>query len=211
MLSPLTEAQFSDELRRAGAPPLAGRALAALHTHYLELARWAPTVDLIGPGVAAELFERHYVESLAGLSWLPRAPFRMLDLGSGAGFPGFVLAAVRPDAETWLVEPRERRAAFLAAAARKAGLGLRVVAARVGPNAAELPDRIAVVTVRALRLDPPLVRALAPRLAPGARLLAWTGADPPELPASFSAGRTELLAGSRDRHLREYLWREPAP
>lgn len=210
MLSPLTEAQFAERLLEAGAASLAGRSRAALHIHYLELARWAPTVDLIGPGAAAELFERHYVESLAALPWLPREPFRLLDLGSGAGFPGFVLAATRPDAETWLVEPRERRSAFLAAAARKAGLGLRVVAARVAPAVAELPDRIAVVTVRALRLDPPLVRALAPRLAPGAQLLAWTGAVPPELPVSFSPGRTLLLAGSRGRHLREYLWREPA-
>jgi 16S rRNA G527 N7-methylase RsmG len=212
MLPLLTSEEFSEALLRAGAPPLGANAVGALRAHYLELARWAPTIDLIGPGAHAELFERHYAESLAALPWLPAEPFRLVDLGSGAGFPGFVLAAARPDAEIWLVEPRERRAAFLASAARKAGLGARVVAARVGPGSApDLPERIEVVTLRALRLDPPIVRALAPRLAPDASLLVWSGASPPDLPASFEPNRSHLLPGSHDRHLREFRWRGAAP
>ena len=211
MLAELTADEFTSALERAGAPLLAEASRSALYAHYRELARWAPKIDLIGPGVAAELFERHYAESLAALPWLPTTPFRLLDLGSGAGFPGLVLAAARPDAEVWLVEPRERRAAFLESAARKAGLGAHVVAARVESSSApDLPDRIAVVTVRALRLVPPIVRALAPRLAADARLLAWSGATPPELPRSFEAGRSLLLPASRDRHLREYHWRGAA-
>jgi len=208
MLPHLTSEQFVDELELAGAPRLPASALDALHAHYLELARWAPTVDLVGPGAEGELFERHYAESLAALPWLPAGPFRLVDLGSGAGFPGLVLAAARPDAEVWLVEPRERRAAFLASAARKAGLGARVLAARVGAGSApDLPERIAVVTVRALRLDPPLVRALTPRLAPDASLLVWSGAVAPELPTPFEPARSLLLPASRDRHLREFRWR----
>jgi len=207
MLPTLSREEFSDALFRAGAPPLATSALAALYAHFLELARWAPTIDLIGPGAAAELFERHYVESLAALPWLPEGRFRLVDLGSGAGFPGLILAAARPDAEVWLVEPRERRAAFLASAARKAGLGTQVVAARVGAGSApDLPERIAVVTLRALRLDPPILRALAPRLAPGAALLVWSGAVAPELPALFEPARAVRLPASRGRHLREYRW-----
>jgi 16S rRNA (guanine527-N7)-methyltransferase len=208
MLPSLSSKEFRAALHQAGAPPLADRALDALFVHYLELARWAPTIDLIGPGAAAELFERHYVESLAALPWLPEGPFRLVDLGSGAGFPGLILAAARPDAEAWLVEPRERRAAFLASAARKAGLGAQVVAARVGTGSApDLPERIAVVTLRALRLDPPIVGALAPRFAPGAALLVWSGAVAPELPGSFEPTRTVRLPASRSRHLREYRWR----
>jgi 16S rRNA (guanine527-N7)-methyltransferase len=212
MLLRLTKEEFSAALLRASPPPLPASAIDALHAHYLELARWAPTIDLIGPGAHAELFERHYAESLAALPWLPAQPFRLVDLGSGAGFPGLVLAAARPDAEVWLVEPRERRAAFLVSAVRKAGLGARVVAARVGAGSApDLPERIAVVTLRALRLDPPMVRALTPRLAAGASLLVWSGAAPPELPAWFEPARSLRLPASRDRHLREFRWHGAAP
>ena len=207
MLPDLTRDAFQRQLKSAGAPALSPAAFEALHTHYEELRRWSPKVDLIGPGAEAEIFERHYVESLAVLPWLPAEPFRQVDLGSGAGFPGFVLAAVRPDAETWLVEPRERRAAFLSSAARKAGLSLKVLAARVDPHATNaLPDRIQVTTLRALRLDRPLLRALTPHLAPGASVLVWAGGAEPEIPAGFEPGRSLLLGGSRERNLREYRW-----
>ena len=207
MLPELSRASFRSKLEAAGSPPLSPTVLDALHAHYEELRRWSPKVDLIGPGAEAEIFERHYAESLAALPWLPSGPFRLADLGSGAGFPGFVLAAARPDAETWLVEPRERRAAFLSSAARKGGLTVKVLAARVDSHATTaLPDRIQVTTLRALRLDRPLLRALTPHLAPGASVLFWAGGVEPELLPGFEPGRSLLLGGSRERNLREYLW-----
>ncbi len=206
-LPELSQEAFERTLRAATGAELAASTASALFVHYRELRRWAPKVDLIGPGAIPELFERHYAESLQALPWLPRSPFRLLDVGSGAGFPGFVLAAARPDAEVWLVEPRERRAAFLSAAVRKAGLGARVVAARVSPDSTtELPDQIQVVTLRALRLDPLLLRALAPQLAAGATVVAWSGSEEPQLSSGFAAGRSLLLPGSRERILRELLW-----
>lgn len=208
----LDRAYFSLRLSGAGASALPEGTIGALFAHYQELRRWAPKVDLIGPGAVAELFERHYVESLAALPWLPSGPFRLLDAGSGAGFPGFVLAAARPDAEVWLFEPRERRAAFLAAAGRKAGLGVKIVAARVeGAALAELPGPVQVVTLRALRLDPPLARAMTPSLAAGAQLLVWSGGEAPQLEPGFEPGRTLLLPNSRERRLREYLWSGARP
>jgi 16S rRNA (guanine527-N7)-methyltransferase len=206
-LPELDRSSFEQRLREAGAPPLQGGAIDALFVHYEELRRWAPKIDLIGPGAVGELFERHYVESLTALPWLPDGSFRLLDVGTGAGFPGLILAAALPNAEAWLFEPRERRAAFLASVVRKAGLGARVVAARVAPAAlAELPGPVHVVTLRALRLDPPLVRALAPILATGSQLLVWSGREEPLTTAGFEAGRTLLLPHSRERHLREYRW-----
>lgn len=187
-------------------------AVGRLHAHYEELRRWAPRIDLVGPGAAGELPERHYAEALAALAWIPSAARRLVDLGSGAGFPGFVLATARPDLEVWLIEPRARRAAFLAAAARRARLSLRVVNARVtAASLPELPTGIDVLTVRALRLESRAYGALLPCLAAGARLLSWSGEAVPELPAGFSAGRTRWLGGSDRRVLREYLVRpEPA-
>ncbi|HLF55213.1 MAG TPA: RsmG family class I SAM-dependent methyltransferase [Thermoanaerobaculia bacterium] len=205
-IEPLELAAFARRLAAApGAPDLSDRVLRALHEHYRELGRWAPRVDLIGPGAAGELFERHYGESLAALPWLPPGPFRLVDLGSGAGFPGLVLAAARPDAEVWLVEPRQRRAAFLAVAARKMGVGAHVLDVRVDAQSLpELPERIDVVTQRALRLAPRAYRALLNRLAPAAQLLVWCGAEPLELPAELAPARTLHLPHSRQRRLIEY-------
>ena len=67
---------------------------------------------------------------------------RLLDLGSGAGFPGIVLAAARPDLEVTLLEARERKWAFLAAACRRAGLACRCLNARVSANPADLPAEL---------------------------------------------------------------------
>jgi 16S rRNA (guanine527-N7)-methyltransferase len=198
---------FASRLRAAAGPELGQQDLRALFAHYEELRRWAPKVDLVGPGAAARLPEEHYAEALVALPWLPVAPFHLLDVGSGAGFPGFVLAAARPDTQVTLVEPRARRAAFLRAAARRAGLGLSVVAARVGDVNAFLPESIEIVTLRALRFEAPIARAVAPHLAPGASILLFCGEAEPDLPAGFERGREAPIVGSRVRRLVELRFR----
>lgn len=201
----LTEAQFARRLERFHPETLAEGAIARLFVHYEELRRWAGTIALIGPGAVGELFERHYAESLAALPWLPGGSgAQLLDLGSGAGFPGWVLAAARPDLEVTLVEARERKWAFLQSAARRARLSCRCLNARVSERSlAGIPDRVEVVTVRALRLEARVWSALLPHLAPQARILLWSGeaAEPP--PPPFVVGRTLALTGSH-RFLREY-------
>jgi len=212
-LSPLSRAELDRRLDLAGVGGGVGEAARErLWIHHEELRRWAGRVDLVGPGAAGEIVERHYAEALLALPWLPGGPARLVDLGSGAGFPGLVLAAARPDLDVWLVEPRERRAAFLAAAGRKMRLAVQVVNARVDATVPpELPTAIDVLTVRALRLEPRAWRALRPRLAAGARLLAWSGEAAPELDAGFVAGRELLAPGSERRRLREfYFGAEPA-
>jgi 16S rRNA G527 N7-methylase RsmG len=207
-LPSLTLAGFVERLEAARdgetlAPAVTGR----LKAHYDELARWAPRIDLIGPGAVGELFTRHYAESLAALPWLPESPARLVDLGSGAGFPGFVLAAARPDLEVWLVEPRDRRRAFLAAAARRAALSLHFLDATVADRPLpEFPDGIAVVTMRALRLESGAWRALASRLAPQAQVLLWTATGASNLPPEFLPGRELPLPDGERRVLREHRY-----
>lgn len=220
-LEALTDSEFSRRLAEYWPAELSPDARQRLFVHYEELRRWAGTIALIGPGAVGELFERHYAESLAALPWLaewlpemaPGRPSesagggaggRLLDLGSGAGFPGWILAAVRPDLAVTLVEARERKWAFLATAARRARLSCRCLNARVSARSlADIPDRVDLVTVRALRLEARTWSALLPHLAPGARVLLWSGevAEPP--PPPFVAGRTLALSGSH-RFLREY-------
>jgi 16S rRNA (guanine(527)-N(7))-methyltransferase RsmG len=200
--------EFQTLLAATSAVDLAPAVGAALHAHYQELRRWSKSLALVGPAFAAELFERHYAESLAGLDLLPAGPGRLLDLGSGAGFPGIVLAAARPDLEVTLLEARERKWAFLAAASRRAGLDCRCLNARVSANPADLPAELSeftIVTVRALKLEPSVWREVGRRMSSGGRLLLWSGEEAPMLPEAFAAGRVLHLSG-RGRYLREVIY-----
>ena len=80
----------------------------AITTHKRLLERWRKAMDLVGPGP----IEPHYQDSLAAIGWL-KPQGRWADLGSGAGFPGFVLAATFPHIQVELVERRSKRASFL--------------------------------------------------------------------------------------------------
>jgi 16S rRNA (guanine527-N7)-methyltransferase len=196
---------FARRLRAAAPSPLTDVAIEALFAHYQELQRWAPIISLVGPGAGPEILSRHYGEALHALAWLDPQAKTLVDVGSGAGFPGFVLAAVRPDLEVTLVEPRERRWSFLCQAARRASLKLRCLNVRVtSPLPAGLPERIDIVTVRALRPEA-ILPPLAERLAPEAQVLLWIGEDDPPLPSGFARGRVLQFAGSNVRRLVEIV------
>lgn len=109
------------------------------------------------------------------------APGRLIDVGSGNGSPGLVLALLRDDLEVTLLEPRQRRWAFLREAARRAGREVAVLRARHdqydGPPAA-------TVTVRALALS---LGALRPLLRPGGCAIVF-GASPAEEPSFAREG-----------------------
>lgn len=201
-LPSLFQAEFAQGLARLSPEPLGSRAIDALFAHYQELARWNRRTNLVGPGTAGEILERHFGESLAALPLIPENARSGLDLGSGAGFPGLVLAAARPGLEMTLAEAREKKWAFLSAAARRASLPCRCLNVRVQvPLPAGLPESIDVITSRALRLDPETWGALAERLAPEGRILLWTGENDPDLPPDLVACGGVKLAGSERRRI----------
>lgn len=204
-LPPLSFERFALRLEPFLLEPIADRPLRALHAHYEELVRWAGVVSLVGPAFGSELFPRHYAESLAALPHLPVGPSRLLDLGSGAGFPGLVIAAARPDLAVTLVEGRERKWAFLKAAARRAELSCHCLRATVGAaHQPELPGRVAVVTARALRISRPMLTTLASSLLDDASLLLWTGDEAPDFMPDFRLVEACRLPGSERRWLRRY-------
>ena len=193
----LSAGAFAAGLASVG-PGVSGEVVERLVLHYEELRRWSRGLSLIGPGTAAEIVGRHYAESLAALRWLPPAG-RLVDLGSGGGFPGLVLALARPDLDTVLVESNERKATFLRLVAQKAGLRCAVAACRVEVLPPEWGGA-AVVTSRALRLTPRMLTPSLFRRDPDARLLLWLGRENADL-VGWRASAELALPGSEHRRI----------
>jgi 16S rRNA (guanine527-N7)-methyltransferase len=86
-----------------------------------ELQRWAKIVDLVSQSDLETIIRKHVLDSLAVLSVVP-VQGRLLDLGSGAGFPGLPIAIARLTLEVSLLEPRRKRINFLKEVIRKTAL-----------------------------------------------------------------------------------------
>ena len=122
---------FADVLRQrlAGVVELSPGQMEALGAHYQLLLRWNRTLNLTSIKRMEEAVERHYCESLFLGTHLPQGPLRIADIGSGAGFPGFPVAVLRPDCSVTLIESHQRKAVFLREACRKLP-NVRVLARR---------------------------------------------------------------------------------
>ncbi|WP_099332840.1 16S rRNA (guanine(527)-N(7))-methyltransferase RsmG [Actinomyces minihominis] len=128
---------------------------------------------LIGPKEAERIWSRHIVNSAALLPFLPSRG-SLIDVGSGAGLPGLVVAAARPDLDVILVEPMERRCEWLFEASETIGLdNVQIVRDRAENIGRKL--RADVVTARAVAALPKLLRLTSKMVAPGGRLLALKG------------------------------------
>lgn len=127
------------------------------------LLRWNARINLISGETAAEVDQRHIADCAQLQPLLPKEG-PMADIGSGAGLPGLVLAALEPQREIHLVEADKRKAAFLVEASAQLKLPrVRVHACRI--ENAKLPP-LAAITARALAplesLLPYAERFLAP-------------------------------------------------
>jgi 16S rRNA (guanine527-N7)-methyltransferase len=137
------------------------------------LARHGEELGLIGPLELPRLWSRHVVNS--GLVAPLLRPDRVGDVGSGAGLPGLVLAIARPDVHLTLIEPMERRVAWLNRQVDELGLdNVDVVRARA--EEAKLTGRLDQVTARAVSALRTLIPITAPLLRPGGELLLMKGA-----------------------------------
>ena len=108
-------------------------AVERLFVYFTELTRWGRKINLIAKGTPdAEILEKHFLDSLTLLPLLDVPDSHLLDVGTGAGFPGLVCKAARPDLTVTLVEPRLKRVSFLRHVIRSLNLtGVSVLAARV--------------------------------------------------------------------------------
>lgn len=127
---------------------------------------------LIGPRELTRVWERHILNSAALEPFLPEG--LLADVGSGAGLPGMVLAAMDPNRQVVLIEPMERRTAWLFEAAEATGINNVTV---VRGRAEEVTDVVEadVITARAVAPIDKLVKWCAPLLAPTGQMVFLKG------------------------------------
>lgn len=144
-------------------PSVSRETLLALERFAALLLRWNRTVNLVARQDEALLWQRHIANSLQLVPLMAPRPDRAIDLGSGAGFPGLILA-LATGVPFDLIEADKRKAAFLREAARVTRAPVQVHAVRI--EAAGLPAA-PLVTARAVAPLPTLLSLAAPLLAPG--------------------------------------------
>lgn len=155
-----TEAQARDWLRAL--PEADAAALERLERLVVLLGEENTRQNLVSAASLAEVWRRHIVDSAQLLAHVPRGTSPWLDLGTGAGFPGLVIAALRPDDEVIMVESRSRRIDWL----RRACAALGLVRARVAGSRLEAVQSFecAVISARAFAPLPQLL-ALSARFS----------------------------------------------
>jgi 16S rRNA (guanine527-N7)-methyltransferase len=176
----ITAADLAADRERAfGLTPVSRETRERLDRFIALLIDWQGRMNLVAPSTLPQLWTRHVADSLQLLALAPQAKV-WADLGSGAGFPGVVLAcalADTPGAQVHLVESIAKKAAFLAAAVASTGAPAMVHHMRIEEfiRAADVePD---VVTARALAPLPRLLDLAAPLLDKGAQGLFPKGQD----------------------------------
>jgi len=147
---------------------------------YVELLRkWQRAHNLVSPGTLDRIWERHIFDSAQLVSLFPQAR-RWMDLGSGAGLPGLVVAILLAEvdgARVQLVESDLAKCAFLRAAIRDTGAPAEVHSVRIESLLAQPQGPIDIVTARALAPLDRLIPMVEPLLATGTRAVFLKGRD----------------------------------
>jgi 16S rRNA (guanine527-N7)-methyltransferase len=146
----------------AGLFPVSRETLSRLEAYAYLLVRWSARINLVGRDTLPDLWRRHMLDSAQLCPLVPANAQSVIDLGSGAGFPGLVLAILgAPGVE--LVEADSRKAAFLREAARVTAAEVTIRPVRI---AAVPPHRVDVVTARALAPLDKLLELAEPFIGP---------------------------------------------
>jgi len=161
------------EAEPAVATEIFGDRIDVVRRYVSDLAQHGEELGLIGPLELPRLWTRHIVN--CGLLAPLLVAGRVGDIGSGAGLPGLVLAAARPDATLVLIEPMERRVDWLTAEAERMGLdNVEVVRARA--EEVQLDGWLDQATARAVSALSKLIPLTAPLVKTGGQLLLMKGA-----------------------------------
>lgn len=161
-----------DEAQRYIASIVSRETMARLSTFHDLLLQWQRTINLVAPSTLQSAWERHFVDSAQIFELAPENAVNWLDLGSGGGFPGLVVAAMakdtRPDLKVTLVESDIRKCGFMREAARKMDVRVNILTRRI----ADIPKQSAdVISARALSNLAALIEHALPHITPSTCLL----------------------------------------
>jgi len=169
----------SDKANGLALTPVSSETEARLDRYVALLLEWQIKTNLVAPSTLPNLWTRHISDSLQLLSLAPSAK-TWVDLGSGGGFPGVVLAcalAEMPGANVHLVERNAKKAAFLREAVRITSAAATVHLAGIGDIVDRIGSRVDCVTARALAPLHQLVGYAEPFVSGGAKALFLKGQD----------------------------------
>ncbi|MBU4120181.1 MAG: 16S rRNA (guanine(527)-N(7))-methyltransferase RsmG [Proteobacteria bacterium] len=154
-----------------------------LAAYHRELLIWNRRINLVSDRSSREIVIRHFIDSLTLAPWISRPDGLLIDIGSGAGFPGIPLRIALPGLQLWLVEASRKKTSFLSHLVRTLRLDqVTVVRERIEALIGEkaCAGRFDTVLSRAAFKLPELVRMASFFLAPGGLLIAMKGPDPRE-------------------------------
>ncbi len=178
------------------APDEAAEKLGIYHTLLLD---YNQRMDLTAVLEESEIIDRHYVDSLLPLSMPGMIPDagKVIDVGTGAGFPGMMLALFRPDLSFTLLDAQQKRLTFLEAVLKETGAkNVTLVHARAedGARNPALRGQFDLAVARAVAAMPVLTEYLLPYVKVGGKALCWKGPGAiEELPQASKAAK--ILGG----------------
>lgn len=112
------------------------------------LLKWQEKINLISPSTIPHAKERHFDDSAQLAALLPDTACHLFDIGSGAGFPGLVLAMLKPQINVTLIESDQKKCSFLKTVSRETKTHVTIVPDRIEQSiVSEIPD---IITARAL-------------------------------------------------------------
>jgi 16S rRNA (guanine527-N7)-methyltransferase len=177
--SPRGDVPAADREAALALVPVSRETIARLDRFVATLLTWQRRINLIAPSSVRSIWTRHVADSLQLLPLAPAAKI-WLDLGSGGGFPGLVIAcalAEAPGARVHLVESNGKKIAFLREAVRATGAPAVVHQARIEQMETKLGEPVEVVTARALAPLAELFALTEPWWKKGAQALFPKGQD----------------------------------
>ncbi|MDD4312873.1 MAG: 16S rRNA (guanine(527)-N(7))-methyltransferase RsmG, partial [Eubacteriales bacterium] len=169
-------------------PDLTAEQLALFETYYAMLADWNSRVNLTAITEPEDVAKKHFLDSLAAAPYLkPNAS--IVDVGTGAGFPGLPLLIFRPDLRVTLIDSLQKRLTFLEAVLKELKLNAELVHARA-EDAGQNPkyrETFDVALTRAVSALPVLCELTLPLVKVGGLSIAYKGDSAEELAASNNA------------------------
>ena len=169
-------------------PDLSAEQLDMFETYYAMLADWNTRVNLTAITEPEDVAKKHFLDSLAAAPYLkPNAS--IVDVGTGAGFPGLPLLILRPDLKVTLMDSLQKRLVFLEAVCKELKLKAELVHARA-EDAGQNPkyrEKFDVALTRAVSALPVLCELTLPLVKVGGVSIAYKGDSAEELAASKNA------------------------